>query len=107
MLSKVTFLLENQEFICKVPGEKPGMFIVHSKRDPKKPHYVDATFKCGKVTCNCLNNASFRLCAYAIAVSRIAGKEQAYSNWHNKNFKLASHDALSAHSIPRSVGKNS
>ena len=87
MFAKAQSLLQNSTLMYEVPNNDGKLFVVHSRREPKKPHVVDASSRDGKVSCPCLNNETYKVCAHAIAVSRRVGSEQKFSSWHFKHYK--------------------
>ena len=87
-----------------MPGSNEAIFLVGSTSNPRKPHLIDATFKNGKVTCDCINYKALKVCAHALAGAKFSGKLGDYSAWHNQQSSASKLDAIVSHNLDGAVG---
>ena len=72
MFNKAAVLLENDNAIVRAPGVSEGLFFVVSN-NANSPHKVAAVDK-GRVSCDCTNFKSFKICRHSLAVAEREGK---------------------------------
>jgi len=104
MAQKFATLISSNGKISRVPGMTENACLVSSNSNPRKPHFVDATFKNGKVACDCVNYKTFKVCAHALAGAQFCGVFREYSAWHNQQSTTPRLDAIVEHKRDTSVG---
>ena len=66
---------------------------------------MDATAKNGKVTCDCVNYTTLKICAHALAGARFCDSLQKFSVFHNNYSGPPRLDAVVEHKLPSTVGQ--
>ena len=102
---KFNSLLSTLGQVSRVPGMTENLCLVASASNPRKPHLIDATFKNGKVACDCVGYKVFKICAHALAGARFCGVFPEYCGWHNEQSAAPRLDAIVEHDQDRSVGQ--
>ena len=104
---KVNEILSSDSNICRAPGSKEKIYLTASS-DPRSFHTVNASAKCGKISCDCLNNQAAALCSHVIAVAIKGDLVEQFSTWFNSSKEILDLHVVLNHGITaRNAAKSS